>query len=108
MSRYDFDFQNATHRGKQSVADLTIYPTGAVYLTKNVIERFHLEKEGLRWGEDKAQHTLAIRRDEKGRTLSNHKGCKWGIPVELAREYAGKYNLVEEEGVLVLHPLNKD
>ncbi len=103
---YNFDFNVGRHGKAKS--DLTIYTQGRVYICKQAIKQFSLKNERLRWGEDKEQHTLALKRDPKGRKVQTDKSCVFTCPPVIAEQYAGRYNLKEEDGVLILIKANQE
>lgn len=100
MGKFNFHFEAGSGRAK---SDIVIYSCGGVYVSKTARARFTLDGVGLRWGEDKAQHILALRKDKKAKQIKEGRGPNFRCPAEIARRYVGRYNLKEEEDVLVLY-----
>ncbi len=103
MSKYNFDYDiGEKRRGK---SDVIIYEKGMVYISRAVIKRLGLGGAKLRWGEDKANKTLALKQDLNGRAVNEKGITNFHCPAEVARRYAGRYNLTADEGVFVLVPV---
>lgn len=102
MGKYNFDFEvSAKGWGK---SDVIIYEKGMVYISRATVKRLGLSGVKLRWGEDKANKVLALKEDPNGRAISEKSATNLHCPAEVARRYAGRYNLKAEEGVYVLYP----
>lgn len=102
MSKYNFDYDICENRRGKS--DVIIYEKGMVYISRAVIKRLGLGGQKLRWGEDKANKTLALKQDLNGRAVREQGVTNFHCPAGVARRYAGRYNLKLEEGVYVLYP----
>lgn len=102
MGKYNFDFEvSAKGWGKSEVI---IYEKGMVYISRATVKRLGLSGVKLRWGEDKANKVLALKEDPNGRAISEKSVTNLHCPAEVARRYAGRYNIKVEEGVYVLYP----
>lgn len=103
MGKYNFDFEiSAKGWGK---SDVIIYEKGQVYISRAAVKRLGISDQKFRWGEDKANKTLALKEDPDGRAVSEKGVTNFHCPAEVARRYAGRYNLKAEEGVYVLYPV---
>ena len=102
MGKYNFDFEvSAKGWGK---SEIIIYEKGMVYISRATVKRLGLSGAKLRWGEDKANKTLALKKDENGMVVREDAVTNFYCPAEVARRYAGRYNIKVEEGVYVLYP----
>ncbi len=103
MGKYNFIFEVPT-KGKGK-SEVIIYEKGTVYISRATVKKLALSGVKLRWGEDKANKILAFKKDEKGRVIREDKSTYLYCPVDVARRYAGRYNIEVEEDVYVLYPV---
>ena len=102
--KYDFDYSASSARG---MTDIAIFKGTFAYVSKKAIKRFPaLLTEKWRWGEDKANGVVALKKDENGHSVVQRKmRCEIYCPADIQKRYDGKYALEEEDDVLVLTPL---
>ena len=102
--KYDFDYNGHTTRG---MTDIGIFKGTPACVSKKAIKRFPaLMTEKWRWGEDKEQGVLALKKDENGHSVVQTKTkCQLYCPAEVSKRYSGRFTLEEQEDVLVLTPL---
>lgn len=103
MSKYNFDY-DASGKG-WGKSDVIIYAKGMVYISRATVQRLGLSGVKLRWGEDKANKTLALKKDENGRVVCENKTTYLYCPAKVARRYAGRYDIKVEDGVYILYPI---
>ena len=101
-NKYNFEFNTHTPRGR---ADITIYATGLCYVSTRAVKEHDLLNGKFHWGIDREKKVLALKRVECGRAIREGRSHSLNCPAAIAREYAGKYAISVEEGVLVLVPL---
>ena len=101
-NKYNFEFNAHTPRAR---ADITIYATGLCYVSTRAVKEHDLLNGKYRWGEDREQKVLALKRDERGKAIRQGRTNTINCPAPVARRYAGKYTITEQDGVLVLVPM---
>lgn len=94
------DFSIVLVKGRAK-ADISIYIGGA-YISKPARERFCLEGKLLNWYEDKERHLIALKTDNEGITIHPRRSMNLSCPKRIYSQYKGRYNIVEEDGFLVL------
>jgi len=99
--KFNFDFNlNPFCKSK----DVHIMSAGKAYFSVECRSRLNLTDSKWRWGEDKENHRLCIKKDENGRRVDSA-GCMI-LHGGIAQEYLGNYRLeLVEEGVYVLEPI---
>lgn len=97
------DFTIVLVKGRAK-ADVSIYISGA-YISKHARERFQLVGKPLNWYEDKESQRIALKTDAEGIMIHLGRSLNLSCPRRICLKYKGRYNLMEEEGVLVLHPV---
>ena len=102
--KYDFDYNGYTQRGQ---TDIGIYKGAPAYVSERALKKFPFLMEcKWRWGEDKEHGVLALKRDEHGHGITKGCfGCHIYCPAYVSKNYAGKYELEEQDDVLVLTPM---
>lgn len=95
MSRYDFEFQKPV---------VTIFSSGVVYFPKQLVEQYELDKPTWRFAEDAEARVFAIFRDRGGKHKVNEKHLMFASK-KIARKYAGKYTLEQDDQALIFVPL---
>lgn len=90
-----------------SKPDIYIYYTTGVYMSQKLIKRCDLQGANLIWCEDKAKHVLALKKDEKDGMKITRRGT-YACPAYLTRKYAGRYNVEEQDGMFILHPIQQE
>lgn len=102
--KYDFDYNGHTQHGR---TDIAIYKGAPAYVSEKALKKFPFLMEcKWRWGEDKEHGVLALKRDERGHGISKSCcACHLYCPPHVAQRYVGKYELEEQDDVLVLTPI---
>ena len=97
MSKYNFEFQKLV---------VTIFSSGVVYFPKQLVEQYELNKPIWRFAEDAKAQVLAIFRDRGGSHKTNGKYSMFASK-KIARKYAGKYTLEQDDQALIFVPLEE-
>lgn len=98
---YDFHFIGAK-------IPVTIYQTGTVRFSREAVKEYGLENARLRWGVDTKHHVLAFKKDSLGRKVSGKNQFTTSCPLELAREFVGKFTIELNGEAYVLHRISTE
>lgn len=102
--KYDFDYNGHTQHGR---TDIAIYKGAPAYVSQKALKKFPFLMEcKWVWGVDKEHGVLALKQDERGHgIIKSCFACHLYCPPQVARNYAGHYELEEQDDVLVLTPM---